>query len=46
MIYLIQVCGLSGLYWAIRGKPSDLAFLGRLVAVLALVVSLCNWSSW
>ncbi|MYR55975.1 hypothetical protein GTY54_49400 [Streptomyces sp. SID625] len=46
MIYLIQTGGLIGLYWALRGRPADLAALGRGAAFAALVFSLLLWDTW
>ncbi|MFF4726387.1 hypothetical protein ACFY3M_13750 [Streptomyces mirabilis] len=46
MIYLIQLSGLGGLYWALRGRPTDLAAIGRLVALAALLDSLVFWDAW
>ncbi|WP_277922202.1 hypothetical protein [Streptomyces sp. Root369] len=43
MIYMVQLAGLGALYWALRGKPSGLAALGCLVALL---VSLLFWDAW
>ncbi|WP_181387244.1 hypothetical protein [Streptomyces sp. Act143] len=46
LIYALQLTGAVGLYWGVRGKPDDLAFLGRWAAVLALIVSLVFWDAW
>ncbi|MFF3654951.1 hypothetical protein [Streptomyces olivochromogenes] len=46
MIHLLQINGLLGLGVAHRGKPSDMAALGRLTALGALLVSLLFWDSW
>ncbi|MFJ1606985.1 hypothetical protein ACIOHS_26980 [Streptomyces sp. NPDC088253] len=46
MIYLLQLTGLGGLYYAVRGRPRDLAAIGGLTALAALVISLVFWDAW
>lgn len=46
LIYVVQVSGLLGLYYAVRGKPRDLAPLGSWVALAALVASLVYYDAW
>jgi hypothetical protein len=46
VIYLFQLAGLCGLFYAVRGRPTDLAMFGRAVALGALVMSLLFWGDW
>lgn len=46
MIHFVQLAGLGGLYYAVRGRPRDLAAVGGLTALATLLISLVFWDAW